>query len=168
MYQEFNKLSGNAKIWVFNAGRQLTDKEKTMTMESAKNFCMQWKAHGKPLIASADIMHNQFLVLAVDESLSHVSGCSIDESVHFLREISEKLDADFLNRETVTFMDPQTGGLFSLPLKTAKEKARNGELRADLLVFNNLVLSKDSLKTNWAVPLKESWMKNLLHKKITL
>jgi hypothetical protein len=168
MYQEFNRLSGNAKIWIYHAGRELNAQENETVVEAAKRFCMQWKAHGKPLNSSAEIFYNQFLILAVDESLNPVSGCSMDESVYFIKELSAQLHLDFLSRETVTFMDPESKIVSSLPLKEAKEKAGNGEIKGDHLIFNNLVVSKTALKYNWIIPVKESWLKNFLPKKVTL
>jgi hypothetical protein len=168
MYQEFNKLSGNSKIWIYNAGRELTGQEKSFIIRAAKEFCMQWKTHGKPLNSSADILNDHFLVLAVDESAQPASGCSIDDSIRFLTEISKNLGIDFFNRQMVTFKNNKTGSLFSLPMKTVRKMFRNDELEDSFLVFNHLLTTKAALKDRWLQPLKESWLKNFLTKKITL
>jgi hypothetical protein len=168
MYQEFSQLPGNSKIWIYNAGRHLNEQEQETIMSAAQKFCMQWKAHGKPLNSSAKLFYNQFLVVGVDESMNPISGCSIDESVYFIKELADILHIDLLNRDIVTFLDKETGNSISYSLKEAKEKARNGELSPEQLVFNNFVLNKISLDKNWIVPVKESWLKNSLPKKTTL
>lgn len=168
MYQEFDKLSNNSKVWIYNAGRVMNDEEKEALMHASERFCKLWKAHGKPLNSSVKLFYDRFLVLAVDESLNTISGCSIDESIYFVRELSELLQIDFLNRDIITFYDKEGDKIYSMTLREAKEKAEKGDYKGSELVFNNFVLNKSELKNNWIIPVKDSWLKNRFPKKMSL
>lgn len=168
MYKEFNKLSGNSKIWIYQADRDLNASEAEILENAARKFCAHWKAHGKTLISSCQVLYNRFLILAVDESQSHVSGCSIDDSVSFVREMSDFLMTDFLDRGRIAFIHPQTGKIFSLNIKEAKEKASKGEIKGNYRIFNNFVDNKLALFSDWIIPVKESWLKNHLANEVPL
>jgi hypothetical protein len=49
------------------------------------NFCIQWTAHGANLKAYGEVRHHRFIVMIVDETAAGASGCSIDKSIHFIR-----------------------------------------------------------------------------------
>jgi hypothetical protein len=51
-------------------------------------------------------IYNDFtIVLAVDTSVANSSGCSIDKSVHFIKEVGKELNVDFFNRLKVWIKD---------------------------------------------------------------
>jgi hypothetical protein len=43
-------------------------------------------------------LYNQLIVLSVDDSSLGASGCSIDSSVKFIKELGTELKVDFFNR----------------------------------------------------------------------
>jgi len=102
MYIPFEEMPAQARIWIYQASRPLSQVEETYTIELGKKFASSWAAHGKPLQSSVNVFHQRFLVIAVDESYNQASGCSIDASVALVKELEEKFSTD---RERFSFFD---------------------------------------------------------------
>ena len=98
MYIDFDRLPDEARVWVYQADRRLTDEEVTTIEKTLQVALSQWAAHGQPLLASARVAENRFLVLGVDEGYSLPSGCSIDSSVRTVQEVGRQIGVDFFDR----------------------------------------------------------------------
>ena len=59
---------------------------------------VHWKSHGAKLDATGILINNQLIVLSVDDNSLGASGCSIDSSVKFIKELGTELKVDFFNR----------------------------------------------------------------------
>jgi hypothetical protein len=94
----FPELSGNSKVWIYTLERPLDKTEESFTRDSLNQFISSWAAHGKGLLGKADVIEQRFIIIAVDESNTIASGCSIDEQVRFLKLLSSELEVDFFNR----------------------------------------------------------------------
>lgn len=167
MYIPFEKISDQAKVWVYQANRKLNAEEINIIENKAKEFLENWAAHGKALSGSAKTFHNQFLLIAVDEQLNEASGCSIDASVAFVHHLEQFLDVSFFDRSKVAFVDQeQLAGpedlndeaIFIESLTDIKQKVAEGKIRENTLIFNNLISSKKDLDLNWIIPANESWL----------
>jgi len=156
MLVSFDKISENARLWIYQADRKLEQSEIALLNEELESFMNQWAAHGAALEASHTIMHNQFVVIAVDENSNMATGCSIDSSVHKMQELSKKLGVDFFDRTKIAFI--LNDEIFLESLSNLKSKVDEGIIKEDTPVFNNLVKSKKELETSWVVPAKNSWM----------
>lgn len=157
MYIPFQEMKDTSRVWVYQCNRFLTAEEAEWLSNSLSVFLDGWKAHGQPLLSSFELRENLFLILAVDEEAYGASGCSIDASVHELKALQGSLGVDFFTREAVVFK--KEGDLDVVKLVELKQKAANGEVQADWPVFNTLVASKGSLKTDWLVPAGNTWLK---------
>jgi len=71
----------------------------------ASGFAAEWKSHGSPLKAAADVLYNRFLVMMVDEDAGSASGCSIDSSVAQIRSIEQKLNVDLFDRMNLAYLN---------------------------------------------------------------
>ncbi|QNL52241.1 ABC transporter ATPase [Olivibacter sp. SDN3] len=143
------------RIWIYQADREFTEIEEQIVLDKLEEFTMQWKAHGQPLAASADIRYHRFIVIAVDQSYALPSGCSIDKSVRLLKELEDELNIDFFDRMQIAYRD---GDQIVVAPRVAFEKLiAEGLINADTVVFNNLVANKEELNTQWEVPFKNSW-----------
>ena len=67
MYIDFDKLPDKARVWVYQANRPLTDGDVKTIEEAFQPALNQWAAHGQPLLASAQVVENRFVVVGVDE-----------------------------------------------------------------------------------------------------
>src|SRR5688500_17045791 len=109
MFVDFEQMPAHAKVWVYQANRTLDKKTQKVILDNLKKFIQEWDAHGKTLKGSAILLYNLFLILAVDEEYNQASGCSIDKSVHYLKELGDHLDVDFFDRSKQAFV--QNGGI---------------------------------------------------------
>ncbi|MFC7523851.1 ABC transporter ATPase [Parapedobacter sp. GCM10030251] len=143
------------RIWIYQADRELTEGEKEHILDKLSGFTSQWKAHGKALAAKAEIRHNRFIILMVDDGVAPPTGCSIDKSVHLLKEIEMETGLNLFDRMQVAYRDGD--GVKVVPREEFERLIAAGEVTDGTLVFNNLIASYPELKTAWEVPLRESW-----------
>ncbi len=167
MYTDFNTLPDHARVWVYQANRPLTDAEVSEIDTTLQTSLSTWAAHGQPLLASARVVENRFVVVGVDEGYSLPSGCSIDASVRILREIGLKIDRgdgplDFFDRSAA--VRGTDGEVQTYPLPTLKAAVTDGLIKPDTSVFNTLVKTKAELLTDWQIRASESWLKRYFGK----
>jgi hypothetical protein len=143
------------RIWIYQADRELTEGEKEHILDKLSGFTSQWKAHGKALAAKAEIRYNRFVVIMVDDSVAPPTGCSIDKSVHLLKEIESELGITLFDRMQVAYRDNED--IKAVPRTEFERLVATGEVTDETVVFNNLVASYSELETKWEVPLRESW-----------
>ena len=146
-----------AKVWIYQASRALTPDENQLLSTKAKAFASGWTAHKMALQADAAVVSNLLLLLIVDENQASVSGCSIDSSVHFVKEIGVELGVDFFNRLNVAYLLNEQ--VHVVHFQTLIEQIKSGAINAtEIRIFNNLVGNVAELKSKWLVPVGESWI----------
>ncbi|MGJ8759906.1 MULTISPECIES: ABC transporter ATPase [unclassified Polaribacter] len=160
MFTEYKNLPNNSRVWIYQSNREFTENEINFISEKAEDFINQWTRHGDDLKGSFTIKYNQFLVLAVDESFNNVSGCSIDSSVRFIKELENELQLDLMDKLNVTFKDNDNINL--VKLFDFQKFAEENKVTADTIVFNNMVATKEDFENNWEIPAKDSWHKRFL------
>lgn len=158
MYQPFDLLPESSRIWLYVSSRRFSAAEQLVIRESLQDFCGGWATHGKEMPSSFEILHDQVLVLAVDESQLGASGCSIDSSVRALQSLEQALGVDLVNQGKVTLKDAH-GALRVLPALGLKSKISMGEIRPDLEVMQPSLHTKADLKSLWQ-PIRKSWLSN--------
>jgi len=160
MYTSQKEMPADSRVWVYQCNRSLNDEEADMVRQKAHKFVDEWTAHKVALKASYDLRYNQFLILMIDEKQAAASGCSIDSSTHFVKNLEQELKVSFFDRLTLAYW---ADGVLKLVSKDEFEvRMEKGEITEDTIVFNNLVQSKIDLDTKWEGPLKNSWHKALL------
>jgi len=157
MLVPFHQLPSNAHIWVYQSEKELTEKEKKLIESKLETFCQNWDSHGTPLKSSFQILHNRFIILGVDESMSGASGCSIDKSVAVMSEINQQFGLNLLDKGKVAFRDQNGIDLFDF--RKAGDLIKEGKLKRETPVFNNSVQTVQDLATAWEVPALETWLK---------
>ena len=157
MFLPFEKLPVSARLWVHQASRNLTTNESAAALAALRPALDTWAAHGHPLMASATIRDNRFLVVAVDEDAGLPSGCSIDSSVHSVQAVGKQLGLDFMDRSAAYRATDRS--VHSLPLMAIRAAVADGVLTPDTLVYNTLVKTKGELQTNWLLPASATWLK---------
>ena len=156
----YNQMPDTARVWIYQAQKPLSN----TTIESLKpeleQFITLWTSHNQALKAWGDILHNQFIVLMVDESQAGASGCSIDKSVAFIKNVEQATGTNLFDRLTFTYLEGEE-------VKTAhkddfEQLYQKGEINDQTLVFNNLVKNKAELDQSWKIALSDSWHKNFV------
>lgn len=148
-------MPDHSRIWIYNSDRPFSADEKTFILENGKKFIGEWTSHGAKMNAQIDVVHDRFVVIALDESSAGASGCGIDKSVAFIRSISEHLKTDLFMRTTVFFMENNEIKSASLNHFWALRKA--GNLDESTPVFDNTIQTLHDLRANWLVPFAKSW-----------
>jgi hypothetical protein len=156
MYIPFENMPDSARVWVYQASRNLSDSEVQAVQAQLEEQVNLWAAHGSPLSGSVLVAYNRMVVVAVDEAQNAASGCSIDASTRWLKELSAEMSLDFFNR-AITFWQNDT--LKEAEMLQLKSMVATGEITPETLIFNNLVATISELKSNWQIPAASSWMK---------
>ncbi len=146
-------LSSQARVWIYQADRVLTAAETTAIREQLHRFAQQWTTHGTPVPAFADIYYNAFIVLLADIP---PSGCSIDSSVHLLKEIEQQYQISLFNRLLTAYFDG--AHLCIAHPKDLKEALQNGQITLQTPIFNHLVQTRSEWETKWQMPIAQSWL----------
>ena len=160
MYVAFEELNDNSRLWIYQASNVFPESEKAKIESHLRSFCEQWSAHGHPLKTSFKIEHDQFIILAADESYHLPSGCSIDSSVHVIKALESQTGIAFFDRTLIAFQLGNEVRLF--PMNKLKEEFIYGTLTSETLAFNNLVASKEEWKKGWLIPVKQGWLARYL------
>src|SRR5690606_25540491 len=91
------------RIWIYQSTRELSSEENEQLTAKLGAFTKQWAAHGKQLAARAEVRFNRFIILFLNEEMEAVSGCSIDSSVRFLKELEKEFRLELFDRMQIAF-----------------------------------------------------------------
>jgi hypothetical protein len=147
----------STKVWIYQSDRRLTSDEQTFIQNNLNQFVTQWKSHGTDVNGTGLILHHRFIVLMVDVA----SGCSIDKSVHFIKNIGSNINADFFNRMLITYID-KDGNHQTVELHELESKYKQLEIDDETLFFDVLVQSKKEFETGFKKNIGNSWLKSRL------
>ena len=149
------QFSQNSRVWVYQSDKQLNDADVIKLQIMLDNFTTGWTAHNNQLKAKAEIRYNRFIILIVDESQAGASGCSIDKSVRFMKDIEEQFGINLFDRFNLAYRSDEQ--ILSVPRHTFEELISNKTIDANTIVFNNMVQNLTELENKWEVPFKDSW-----------
>jgi hypothetical protein len=156
MYVAFDHLPPHARVWVYQASRPLAEEELMPLLSRLAAFAEEWTSHGQQLAASAQFLHRQFLVLGLDQEVAGASGCSIDASVRFVRELEQHLGIGLLEKSQMAFLTD--GQLLLLTRRELRAAVAAGQVTADTPYFNNTLTTKGELTSNWPAPAGQTWL----------
>ncbi len=156
MYVDIEQLPSTARVWVYQSTKPLNKSTQQAILDRLKMFVEEWDSHGRMLKASAAIYYNYFLVIAVDKAYASVSGCSIDKSVHFLKDLGNELGIDFFDRSKQAFI--QNGEVLLENFKNLKTHIHVGMIKKDTPTFDNTVTNLEEFYSSWQVPAGETWL----------
>src|SRR5688572_8509280 len=129
----FDSLPDDARLWVFGAGRQLTDSEADVLLAEVDEFLERWSAHGQPLTAARSWQLGRFLLVSVDERSVPPSGCSIDAMVRVLEGLQGTLGTSLVDHHRVWFRDG--GDVECLDRPAFRKLVEAGKVSPDTMVF---------------------------------
>lgn len=157
---KITNLAPDSKIWIYQSSRKFSESEVVEITEKGAQFITNWNAHGSMLKAAVEVLYNQFIIFAVDENQAKASGCSIDKSVAFIRDIEGQYNVILLDRMQIAYKNGS--GIVTAPFSEFESLLKSGKLTEDTIVFNNLVSTKAEFESSWETPVKESWHRSLL------
>ena len=161
MFVPFSSLPPTSRVWIYQSSRLLNADELSLLKMELERFIATWTAHQAGLRGSAEIRDGLFVILAVDEGHNQASGCSIDKSVHFMKEYGSRTGIDFFNRLTALCKNPDGKHVF-VTAQGVSQLLESGELSVDAMLYNNLIQNIQELEVSWLVPLRNSWLSNYI------
>jgi len=130
------QFSENSRVWVYQSDKELTAAQVIELQAALDNFTTGWTAHDNQLKAKGEIRYNRFIVLVVDESQAGASGCSIDKSVHFMKQVEQHFGINLFDRFNLAYRNGED--VLSVPRHTFEELLTSKTITAE-------------------VPFKDSW-----------
>ena len=160
MLVPIQELPPQTRVWIYAATQPFTEEQTRDVRGLLLRFVDQWTSHNHQLRGSADILHNRFLLLFVDESTAGASGCSIDASVRFMKQLEEHYGVDLFNRLYFTFS--QGKEIRTVSRDEFEQLYAAGSITDETPVFDTLVATKGDLERGFIKPLAESWHKRMI------
>jgi hypothetical protein len=151
---EFND---NSRVWVYQSSRLFSLSEALHIEDMLNDLVANWKSHGTPVRAYANLFFGQFIILMVDETATGVSGCSIDSSVRVIQQIEKEFKVEMFNWQNLAFVIKDKVQI--IPRQQFGYALENNFINPDTLFFNNVVATKNELEENWLIPVSKSWLK---------
>ncbi|RSK48128.1 hypothetical protein EI291_12675 [Hymenobacter rigui] len=156
MYVPFAKLPASARLWIYQANRPFTTAEVEALQPALQHFAADWTSHGRALAASAAVFHHRFLVIGLDEAVADASGCSIDASVRFVRQVEEQFGIELLDKSRLAFLLQDEIQL--LDRRELKQAVSSGMLLPGTPYFDNTIGTQAQLQTGWPAPAASTWL----------
>lgn len=158
--ESIKNMPSDARVWVYQSNKELTDQQVKSIKAEGLKFISDWTAHGAELKASFEVLYNRFIILAVDEKQATASGCSIDKSANFIKQLEKEFNLNLFDRMEVAYREGDK--IVTSSLNEFEKLADQGKINEDTIVFNNIVITKSAFETEWEIPLKRSWQGRVL------
>ena len=160
MIVDFKTMPDDSRIWIYQSNRDFNESEIGIINDKTTSFLDNWQAHGKDLECSYSIIDKRFIIIAVNESVNPIGGCSIDFSLQLIKDISNTIGIDLLNRLVVNLKIDNR--LESLSLSDLKNKIKDGGFSPETIIFNTAINSKSELLNNFEIDIKSSWLSKFI------
>jgi hypothetical protein len=155
MYIPFEQMPDHARVWIYQANRTLTASEIQLIQQTLETGMHGWEAHGTPLQASFEIRYHQVIAVAVNESVNQASGCSIDASTRWFKELAANLHIDFFNRDLAIVRGES---LELIPIGQIKSQVQAGNIRPTDTLLRPLTDRIVTYRNEWLCPANESYI----------
>ena len=160
MIVDFKTMPDDSRIWIYQSNRDFNESEIGIINDKTISFLDNWQAHGKDLECSYSIIDKRFIIIAVNESVNPIGGCSIDFSLQLIKDISNTIGIDLLNRLVVNYrLDNKVE---SLSLSDLKNKIKDGDFSPETIIFNTAINSKFELLNNFEIDIRSSWLSKFI------
>ena len=160
MRVDFKNMPDNSRIWIYQSDRDLIESEMSMIDDKTSLFLDSWQAHGKDLECSYSIISRRFIVIAVNENINPIGGCSIDYSLQLINDISDSIQTNLLNRLIVNYKIDNK--IASVSLNDLKNKIKDGAFSPETIIFNTAINTKGELLNNFEIDIGSSWLSKFL------
>lgn len=159
-YRSIQTMAPHARVWVYKSAKPFTAEQRTAILARGHAFTKSWAAHGAALDACVDVLHDHFVVIAVDEQQAMASGCSIDKSVQLVQTLERELGLQLTDRMVVLY--DKDGVIATCRVTEVEDLIKSGELTAETIVFDDLVGTKADLDHRFRARLGDTWMARYL------
>ena len=157
----FETLPDAARVWVFGSDKPLSEEGTKKLLSGVDAHLEDWKAHGAPLTVGREWRDGRFLVVAVDQSTSGASGCSIDGLFRVLQQLERDVDASLVGGGRVFYRGGQ-GEVQSASRADVGDLAKSGVIAKDTVVFDTSLTDLGTFRACFERRAKDSWVSELL------
>lgn len=158
---DINQLSDHARVWIFGADRALSAQEQSSIRETLVHFLANWSAHKVPLAATGDIVSDRFVIVALDETQSSASGCSIDTLFRQVSELERNHGLRLLD-SSLLFYANASGEVQTTDRPGFRKLAADGVISESTAVYDPTLGTLGEVRKGFPVAAKESWHRQLL------
>jgi hypothetical protein len=155
----YDTLSDTSRVWIYQANRPFEDKDIPALKTKIDDFARSWVSHNRQLRAVGDVLHRRFIVLLVDESQADASGCSIDKSVYFLKQLQGEYGVDLFDRMVFSYLEGEE--VVTVPRDIFAQRYQDGQINDETPVFDTLVNNLRDFQQSWVKPLGQSWHRRM-------
>ncbi|GAB1308751.1 hypothetical protein KH5_14340 [Urechidicola sp. KH5] len=155
MNVDFKQLPNASKIWIFPSSKKLHAKLFNEIQDLLTQFSSNWLNNGKPVISGYKIAYNRIIIVGVDQTIDSLNVQAIDALISFIIGIENKHDLTLLDKVNVCFK--QGDFVQYKSVQEFKKMLKQGAISKKIIVFNNLIETKEELEDAWEVPITESW-----------
>ncbi|MFN0274456.1 MAG: hypothetical protein ACKVPJ_01825 [Chitinophagales bacterium] len=155
-----NTFPPQSKLWIYQSSRPFNENEIESLNNKLSVFSEEWSAHNQQLKAAGKVIEDRFILLMVDESRNNASGCSIDKSVQFLKNVEQDLNIDLFNRMLVSFKS--NDAIETVEISNIRMLLEEGKITENTLFYNTLVQTKRELDERFLIQLNNSWLKQFV------
>lgn len=156
MFIPFDKLPQEARVWIYQTARELSNSESEFVNNYLQSAVESWTSHSSNLLGSFQVLNNRFIVIAADENFNAASGCSIDSSTRWLKDLTAQLNIDFFDRSQAYL---ENGEVKTFSIFQAKKTVEEGKISPETILFNNNITNLKDFQEKWQMPAAESFMK---------
>jgi hypothetical protein len=161
---QIEDLPNSARTWVFGADNNLDEGARDLLLREVDRFLSQWHAHGSPLTAGRDWKYGRFLTVAVDQSTTGASGCSIDGLYRSLKAMEPSLGASLVTSGLVFYRDKK-GAIQSVHRERFTALSAEGKINSKTRVFDPSVTTLGEWRARFELDAANSWHSGLLDNK---
>lgn len=152
----FAGLPDHSRLYIFGSSRTLSAEEQSRIGSDMERFVGGWKAHGAPVSGAWSLVYDRFLLVAVDEDQTALSGCSIDSLSRIVKQLEEDLGLSLFDGGTVLFRDD--AGIHKVLRSDFNRMVGTGRVTSETIVFDNTLQSLRPLREGkWEVPARSAW-----------
>ena len=103
MITSFSEMSKDSRIWIYQSNRKFIASELEELNSKIVAFLNTWASHGSEMLCSYQVKYDRFIIIALDETKTSASGCSIDSCVHFIQGLEKTFEVLLLDKMNVAF-----------------------------------------------------------------
>ena len=155
MITSFSEMSKDSRIWIYQSNRKFIASELEELNSKIVAFLNSWASHGSEMLCSYQVKYDRFIIIALDETKTSASGCSIDSCVHFIQGLEKTFEVLLLDKMNVAFKQGEY--ITYKSIQDFKKLVSNKSVSKKTIVYNNLVVDIDDFNLNWEVPASDSW-----------
>lgn len=144
-------------FFVFASPEKLSIVQEREVLKSMDEFLENWKSHGVPVKARANIEYGHFLTVEILPGSVIPGGCSKDELYRKIMGLEKEFSISFLDRKFVYFWESENHKIIPKKLSDIKSFLSSFSTKEQLNFFDTTV----TLKIKWElnpVRINESWL----------